>query len=301
MIKLSIMQVGAGGTGSWFARTLAQMLCQFNDVHKNLLKVHWGIYDYDVIEKRNLLRQPFLAGIGTPKAIFLAETLKSLFDINGWEQRNVDVRPEINMLRGEALAIAVSRMCETARIVGTDIELCLIVSCVDNTYTRTILEETIAKFPQKYVYYVNMGVSPEGDWYAERIDGESLIPTKYDELSYPDAMLSCGQRAETTPVPQTTYSNIMAGAMAAHMVNKLLGEVTNDLESNPILCIEGKDFTTKDISELYLPVHIADVAAAAQAAEEKKAEEISTTTTENVEEHNDESIDEESDLASLLR
>lgn len=290
MINIWIMQIGAGGTGSWFARTLAQMLCQFNDVHKGLLNVNWTIYDYDIIEKRNLLRQPFLAGIGTPKATFLIDTIANLFGINGWDAQHTRLEAKTDMLRGDDLSRDVLQYCGKAPKNQTTLNF--VVSCVDNTYTRKILEETIAKSPSDEVYYVNMGVSPDGDWYAERVQGSSLIPTVYSEISYPDAMLSCGQRAETTPVPQTTYSNIMAGAMAAHMVNKLLGDITSDTKVQPILCIEGKDFFTRDISELYLPVHIADVKAA-QEAEAK-------TTTETMEENHEQNAYASDDLAALI-
>lgn len=252
MIKLTVFQIGAGGTGSWFGRTLAQMLCQWNDTHKGLLKIVWTVMDYDVIEKRNLLRQPFLGGIGVNKASYLARNINDLFNIT---EVDGSVSGSEKMARGGGLEEWLYQVCRG------DADLKVIVSCVDNTYTREVIEKYLFSMREAPagIWYVNMGVSPDGDWYVERLSRDALIPTKWDEISYPDAMLSCGQRAETTPVPQTTYSNMQAGAMAAHMVSKLLYGTFAGEEVPEILCIAGKDFTVRDVTDEYVPSHMMDV------------------------------------------
>lgn len=254
-MRINIIQIGCGGTGSWFARILGQELCQFEDIHKGLLEIQWDFHDYDVIEKRNLLRQPFLAGIGVNKATFLSDSMDELFAIN-------NVRHWFNayttMIRGESLGNLIE-----SSLSFHDINV--IVSCVDNTYTRQIIEKAIQHYHtitgdiERKSYYVNMGVGSEGNWYVERICTPALIPTQWDEITFPDAMMSCGQRAETTPAPQTTYSNAQAGTMAAHAVSMMIASQAAGEPVDDLLCIGGKDFDVRNVTEEYIPSHMQDI------------------------------------------
>lgn len=259
---LKIVQIGAGGTGSWFARILACIICQYREKYgKNLLldPVRWVIADYDIVEKRNLLRQPFIGGIGMNKAEFLAGKLREVFSIN---DVTVSLHATPYMARGDISELLGLTAVSDMSALKDDIKL--IVSCVDNTFTRSIIEEKIAEYRPENTWYLNMGVSAEGDWFMERISAKALMPTIYDALTYPDAMLSCGQRAEMTPMPQTTYSNDMAGAMAAHSVAMLAADILAGKQPDEILCASGKDLECGLISpEEYVKTHAADLAAAA--------------------------------------
>ena len=105
-----------------------------------------------------------------------------------------------------------------------------------------------------------MGVSDDGVWLAERIQADHLLPTIYEELSYPDELLSCAEREERGPVPQTVYSNIMAGATAAQLLIEALihthenfnreeeeGELFHILD--PVKRILGENWESSFLSE----------------------------------------------------
>ena len=266
---LHITQIGAGGTGSWFAASLARTICQYHDKYGDGIifdPVTWSIIDYDTIEKRNLMRQPFIGGIGLNKAEFLVNEVRQIFAINGVAS---DVRATTTMVRGETYAWTLCAESWNTEPADTDIRL--IVSCVDNTYTRKIIEEGLAKHRPKNTWYLNMGVSAEGDWYAERISAQTLLPTAYDSITYPDAMLSCGQRAEMTPMPQTMHSNVQAGDLAAHMIAMLATDILTGRQPDEILCVAGKGLESHIIpAEEYLDAHAADLAAAAMAPREQR-------------------------------
>ena len=259
---LSIVQVGAGGTGSWFARTLGQIICQYHAQYGDgilLDPVRWTIADYDTIEKRNLQRQPFLGGIGVNKAKFLVGQLQPLFDIN---EVRATLRKADEMVRGAVVDQLVRTSLSHDNDDPTLVQL--VVSCVDNTYSRQLMEEYLAAAKPKRTWYLNMGVSSDGDWFVERVSADILVPTQYDSLTYPDAMLSCGQRAETGPMPQTVYSNIMAGSMAAHSVAMLAADILGGKEPKKFVGVTGKDFQAQAITEeQYLLCHAADLAASA--------------------------------------
>lgn len=268
---LDIVQVGAGGTGSWFARTLGQIICQYHAQYGDgilLDPVRWTIADYDTIEKRNLQRQPFLGGIGVNKAKFLAGQLQPLFDIN---EVKATLRKADEMVRGNVIGQLIRTNLSHGNDDPTLVQL--VVSCVDNTYSRQLIEEYIATFRPKRTWYLNMGVSPDGDWFVERVAADILVPTKYDSLTYPDAMLSCGQRAETGPMPQTVYSNIMAGSMAAHSIAMLAADIIGGKEPRKFVGVTGKDFQAQEITkEDYLQCHAADLVAAALKTEENNVQ-----------------------------
>lgn len=267
---LRIVQVGAGGTGSWFARTLGQIICQYHAQYGDgilLDPVEWLIADYDKIEKRNLQRQPFLGGIGVNKAKFLTgQVLQPLFDINEVKAR---LRRADDMVRGNVLTQLLGANLSSNADSPTLVQL--VVSCVDNTYSRQLMEECLAAVRPKRTWYLNMGVSPDGDWFVERVAADLLVPTQYDSLTYPDAMLSCGQRAETGPMPQTVYSNIMAGSMAAHSIAMLAADILSGKEPKKFVGVTGKDFQAQEITEeVYLQCHAADLVASALKTEEEK-------------------------------
>lgn len=253
-MRIEILQIGAGGTGSWFARTFAQILCQYCDKHRNLINLGaWEILDYDKVERRNLLRQPFIGGVGSYKSQYLAECLKPLLGIN--RVNPAYVKGDITMLKGPDLMKKITTFPHQSA-------LAIVVSCVDNTYTRQCLEMALTKCARKSTWYVNMGVSAEGDWFAEAVNAPSLLRTVYDTVTYPDGMMSCAQRAEHTPVPQTTYSNMMAGAMAAHMCSKIIAEeLSGPTERHDYFGCSGIDFTCREISkDEYVQAHLSDLA-----------------------------------------
>lgn len=247
-MRAKIIQIGAGGTGSWFARTLmhtlAQAITKAVPEDRENLRLTWSIVDPDKVESRNLVRQPFYSGEGQYKSEYLADLVRQFLSYLSVSRDEVYVTSATDMLRHDTVAYAnLSRIA-----VEVSNALRIIVSCVDNTYSRKLMEDLIVANRSDNLFYVNMGVSDDGAWSAERIRSSYMLPKVYAELTYPDEMLSCSQREEIGHVPQTVYSNIMAGATAAQMVQELLsmtsveqgiGVLYPDSKINPLLRVYG--------------------------------------------------------------
>lgn len=247
-MRVKILQIGAGGTGSWFARTLmhtlAQAITQAGPEDRGNMYLTWSIVDPDKVENRNLVRQPFYSGEGQYKSEYLADLVKQFLSYLSISRDVVNVMGATDMLRQDTQAYA--NMSVLAEEVSNAIRI--IVSCVDNTYSRKLMEDLIVANRSDNLFYVNMGVSDDGAWSAERIRSDYMLPKVYTELTYPDEMLSCSQREEIGHVPQTVYSNIMAGATAAQMIQELLsltdeeqgrGVSYSDSKINPLLRVYG--------------------------------------------------------------
>lgn len=252
MDKIRIIQIGAGGTGSWFARALMHSMAQIYKAADNRsYYIKWIVIDPDTVEPRNLIRQPFYGGTGANKSDYLAGLIDNLFSylklsfsvfsvkgmlrgtIDDIEKELEDINSgnHLTMVQAASKSFAAGSIAEGVMLElkagvaglpgnddGDDIKTFL-VSCVDNTYTRQLLEQMLCRLPgREGIFYVNMGVSPQGAWLAELIPAGGLLPTRWESLTYPDQMMSCAQREEAGPVPQTVYSNMMAGATASQLI-----------------------------------------------------------------------------------
>lgn len=222
---IQLVQIGAGGTGSWFARTFMHNVCELIKNQGLQVNLTWTIIDPDIIENRNIIRQPFYGGVGRNKAEFLVDLIRSFFSFHNIDfgapmTRGVYPRPEL----------------ATLDLLGDDINIIsayVIISCVDNTYTRKIAQEFVASNRSTVDRntgnaYLDMGVAPDGDWSASLAGAGVFMPLEYDKITYPDAMMSCAVRNETGPVPQSVFSNIMAGANAAQMLTDYLLSETKE-------------------------------------------------------------------------
>lgn len=210
-----IVQVGAGGTGNWYARALAHSLME--SYKDNPIDIDWTLVDPDVVEARNLIRQPFYGGINVNKADYLASLIRNLFkQVQYPEGKSIVYRREL----------LINEIEDLEKQISLPTEILILVSCVDNTYTRQVMEKFLArhKGSLEKAIYVNMGVTEEGAWISEVAGLNKFLPTTYkdDEITLPDELMSCAEREERGPVPQTTYSNIMAGTTAAQLTMEAL-------------------------------------------------------------------------------
>jgi len=229
MRTINIMQIGAGGTGNWFARSAMHTLVQSVKEAQEEMSIKWGIQDPDNIEDRNLIRQPFYGGVNENKAEYVARLVNNFF---GYSKVDANIVAYPTMLRESNDTPAVLK-----DILHSGIGV--IVCCVDNSYTRDLIERTLMSNKKEGIVYLNMGVSEEGHWLVEAIRGDVVMSTPFGDLTYPDDMLSCAEREEMSPVPQTVYSNIQAGNMAAHM----LMDIILTAEQKPVTRVYGKDYT----------------------------------------------------------
>lgn len=241
---VEIWQIGAGGTGNWFARTLMHNLLEkyLNDNGVGELAnraLQWRIYDPDKVEARNLIRQPFYGGIDQYKSEYLARVLSNTFSSFSISDNKYHIGPVNGYIRtiheADLFVDGISKINDF--FVDHSNTCLVIVCCVDNTYTRNQLEQAIKTVtnPEAPVLYLNMGVAPNGDWIAEAVGAQRVMLTPYDEVTYPDSMLSCAEREEMTPIPQTVFSNVMAGSCAAQMLTEILFEPNEEILSRKTL------------------------------------------------------------------
>lgn len=243
---VEVWQIGAGGTGNWFARTLMHNLLEkFNDNTVGIGEMttralDWRIYDPDKVEARNLIRQPFYGGIDQYKAEYLARVLSNTFSSFSISDNRYDVEGPVKgyirtIHENDLFVDGISKI--RGFFLDHPRKCLIIVCCVDNTYTRTQLEQAIKTVtnPETPVLYLNMGVAPNGDWVAEAVGAQRVMFTPYDEVTYPDSTLSCAEREEMTPIPQTVFSNVMAGSCAAQMLTEILFEPNEEILSRKTL------------------------------------------------------------------
>lgn len=234
--KINLVQVGAGGTGSWFARTLMHILTQIlrdGKVPAHNIDFVWDIIDPDIVEARNIIRQPFYGGEGQSKSLYLAGLVSEFISYTrvaataNLRSMHVYGRDFTILKEGEEWLCYADTVLQSMKNNINDkdeVAILFLISCVDNTYTRKVLEEWILDITSRSeaamprIYYLNMGVSPDGEWLSELIRDTHLMLTPYEEITYPDELLSCSVREEIGVVPQTVYSNVMAGTTAAQLL-----------------------------------------------------------------------------------
>lgn len=239
MKYVSLVQIGAGGTGSWLARTLIHQLLQLQSSNTPFL-VNWDILDYDVIEARNLLRQPMPGGVGENKGSYLRDYLRSVVASAGLQKTSAFAINSKEILLSESMPAAeldiILSDIFTPKL-NKELSLRFIISGVDNTYTRQLLEKSMIDFALAYpeiseLYsYVNVGVDVNGGFIAERIQGNFVCKTAFNEITLPDGDMSCAARLERGVVPQTVFSNIMAGAWGAQLINELVAKWLNNADN----------------------------------------------------------------------
>jgi len=151
--------IGVGGTGGNFAKELCRMVSQHPD------KDNMSIYfvDGDLIENKNLSRQPYtIDDIDENKAFCLADKCSEIFGL--------DVMAYPNYIQNieEVLDI-----CNTYRN-----KLPVIISCVDNHACRKILHEVFLKLP--HAVYLDAGnESTYGDVVCGiRANNKTISPDK---------------------------------------------------------------------------------------------------------------------------
>lgn len=151
-----IVQIGTGGTGSYVVKNIAQTL----GISKK--NASYMIVDPDVIEEKNLGNQLFLPEeVGLKKADVLASRYSQAFniDIASYSEGYIESVEDVKKLF----------VTEYLNIpsVGLDRHLFLpiIIGCVDNNYTRKILDEFFKTLNTCiYIDAGNESVTVPSDW-----------------------------------------------------------------------------------------------------------------------------------------
>ena len=289
--NLSIIVIGAGGTGGYFIRDLARYIStgsingfQLKDVSSLL------IVDGDAVEEKNITRQNFIpVDIGRNKAEVMAERYGSAFGIKA------GYIPQYYGLSTTGLrdlyGVSYNLLSSSDINIASNNYL-LVVSCTDSVAARIDIDKDIQKiiydlpFLNSVVWvdsgneefngqivissvigvYLNRGSAVtlkfEGET-LEHISGElpSMLfwyPELLKEKEKRRSEMSCAELAVSSP--QTINVNIMAGMLLFNtVVNLLTNNLTYyKLNFDTLSSVVTKSPITKDIPFKFVPYQTPD-------------------------------------------
>lgn len=198
--------IGVGGTGSLLARDLAKLL--IGTSHRMCL------IDNDVVEKKNIIRQGYQEqDIGDNKAIALSRKINSLYSM------------KCLFIDQYANDTNLIQHIEKYRRYTP-----VIIGCVDNDKTRTMLENTVSHLDEA-VYIDSANSEYEGNVYIYIKDHEKTSGKmrgqcyELEDDVHPDDM-SCQDQAAVGNVQYLVTNAKMAVALLEHC-NALLSGYLN--------------------------------------------------------------------------
>ena len=225
-IKFNIVQVGAGGNGGYLVQRLSKLL--FAITAKEHLNFTYKIIDGDIVEKSNLLRQPFIEeDLHMPKAQTLAERYDNAYGIP--------------ILYSNTYAESVEELLSFIAFQSEymNYTIPVILGCVDNNASRKVMHETFQKLESciyidsgidsvnedkdidsGYSGQVVCGIKLGGKVYLEPVgivysnileDVDSRLPTQ-----------ACGE--QVVYYPQRMQTNEVAALVMTSYLNTLLSE-----------------------------------------------------------------------------
>ncbi len=137
-----VVQIGCGANGSYVAEQVAHMLSTYGVKHKYLLA------DFDTVESKNLRNQRFIEkDVGLKKAQVLARRYRASYgiDIGVYDASFVEDIQTLQKLFKQPVNVKYS-----------DIIIPILISCVDNNYTRKIFHEYFEQ--EDTILYLDVGV-----------------------------------------------------------------------------------------------------------------------------------------------
>lgn len=147
-----IVQIGTGGTGGYLVQHIAQLLGTSKS------SATYVIADPDGIEEKNLGNQLFLPSeVGLKKADVLAERYSYAYnlDIRSYSEGYIETVEDIKNLFN----------ADYVRKGGYYVQLMpIIIGCVDNNYTRKVINEFFKDHPCIYIDAGNEATVVPADW-----------------------------------------------------------------------------------------------------------------------------------------
>lgn len=214
---IEVIVIGAGGTGGYLIRDLCRFLYSA-ERRVNKLDVSITIYDGDIVEEKNILRQNFLPqDIGQNKAEVLANRHSRAFGIN------VNYVP--SMFKAD------NPWSRNMQEMLTDNRKRIFIGCVDNNAARREIASTITD-----IYNTNRyGVKKDCWWIDsgnERKSGQVIVGSK-DLMDvtdlYPEILTATQDSRETISCAdrmledeQNMFVNLTAANLILNYTRKLL-------------------------------------------------------------------------------
>lgn len=224
----NVLIVGVGGTGGLLANFLCKTLAKRKDVCVTLC-------DADVVEAKNLLRQPYTEeDIGACKSEALAEALAEAYGLNVLsEDRFIENAKDIADMFSRAKDVY--RWENDLNYYCSDIkELRILCGCVDNHAARKCMHDYFVKNHRDSAYDKPLLYADSGNEfnYGEVVfgivnNGKILAPDKvnyfpdlFDGDMTPRSQESCEALNESAPQHFTT--NLMAATIMLSGISRLI-------------------------------------------------------------------------------
>lgn len=227
---VKIVMLGAGGTGGHIAPHLYRLLYSLDR------SVEVIIADGDIVEKKNLVRQNFIAcDLGKNKAQVLAERYAAAFGL--------EIKYIPDFIESEE---KLSELLKTRMVYYNQTEpLTILIGAIDNNKSRQICHKVFNK--SENLVYIDSGngeftgqvvcgvrrkgkiyYKPVGEIYPDILEDTDKFPT---ELSCDEASVSA---------PQSIVANIMAAAAVTAYIYNIL--VLGNIE------VKKVTFSTKSVN-----------------------------------------------------
>ncbi|KUG03127.1 putative nucleotide-binding protein [hydrocarbon metagenome] len=241
--RVSILQVGCGGTGGYIVPKLARLLMTLSAFKKEL-RVSYILNDFDHIEEKNLYRQNFIQGdLGKNKADVCAIRYGSHFGVNivSCSEKIEEPKQLKNLFS----------LQQNDGMYWSPNALCILIGAVDNNRARKIMQDLFQNWDGfgygHSLMYIDVG---NGKFTGQVVTGyrhkEIILPPVGDV--FPEALIddpeeepqNCALNALQNP------QNIGANDMAATLVFSILNVLLTNWELNThIINFNGK---TQEIS-----------------------------------------------------
>lgn len=192
--SFTLLQIGAGGTGSFMAQHIARLLSSSSSVSSRIKD--WIIMDGDTVENKNIGRQLFaMSDIGKNKAEVLANRYSNAYKLA--------VRHIPNFLSSVNDLKLFTDLAHPACPL-------VIIGCVDNTNARRVIHDAlVARLANQSGYFYLHGI--EGAFWLDagndRYDGQVVIGN-VSQISR-NAELD-GVRINQLPLPGVAFPALLA-------------------------------------------------------------------------------------------
>ena len=209
-IRVSVLVVGAGGTGGYVIKEFARYMASVKD---GPVEIRLGVCDGDIVERKNLDRQAFQEeDIGENKAVVLVSAIKECLGL-----KHVYAYPKY--IDGqEDIAAIFQGLVEEGYVYPKPVEYRVIVGCVDNHRARQAMEEFYKSV--RGICYIDSA--------NEFKSGEVVVSYRLDKVYgkprsfyFPDVKKDTGKKASemsctelNQAAPQHILTNMLAGQIS---------------------------------------------------------------------------------------
>lgn len=237
--RISIVQIGCGGTGGYLVPKVARLLMTLAEFKKEVRPLY-TLVDFDHVEELNIYRQNFIPGdLGKNKADVMAIRYGGHFGIN--------IRSSSAKITNSLELKKLFALYKNDGHSFSPTTLCILIGCVDNNNARKVMHELFESWDGfgygHSLLYLDAG---NGKFNGQVVTGyktnNQIILPSVGEV-FPEALeedkeenpVNCTQNALENP--QNVGANDLASTLLFSVLNILL---TDEKLNSHIISFDGK-------------------------------------------------------------